>query len=108
MPIPRSDVEVANRPKEYLEGFADFSHYIVSDNSLSIYRRFRTLGARNLLYLQAELQQIEEQLHEIDERDRKKSSNPFCRSQSTWLTAKQDLGRVFELGPRETGIKGIK
>jgi hypothetical protein len=55
MPIPRSDAEVANMPKEYFESFADFPYYIASDNSLSVYRRFRTLGARSLLYLQAEL-----------------------------------------------------
>lgn len=64
-----SDIEKANGPKEYLEGFADFSHYISSDETLSIYRRFGTLASRNLVYLQAELQHLELKLKELDDSD---------------------------------------
>jgi hypothetical protein len=63
------DVEEKQGPKEHLEGFADFSHYIASDDALSIYRRFGSLGARNLLYLQAELQALEQELEILDDDD---------------------------------------
>lgn len=64
------DIEAARDENEYLQGFADFSCYIASDYSLSIYRKFATLGARNLLYLQTELQLLELELEEIDKEDK--------------------------------------
>jgi hypothetical protein len=70
MSTTSADIEIAKRPKEYLEGFADFSHYIASDDSLSVYRRFGSLGSRNILYMQAELQFLEQQLEELDDADR--------------------------------------
>jgi hypothetical protein len=65
------DVEAARDEKEYLRGYSDFSHFIASDYSLSIYRKFAVLGARNLLYLQGELQLLELQLAELDDEDKK-------------------------------------
>jgi len=70
MSASRNDVEAAHEARENLQGFAEFSHFIASDYSLSIYRKFATLGARNLLYLQAELQLLEIQLNELDEADK--------------------------------------
>jgi hypothetical protein len=70
MSTTSTDIETAKRSKEYLEGFADFSHYIASDDSLPIYRRFGSLGSRNILYLQAELQFLEQHLDELDDADR--------------------------------------
>ncbi|PMD20664.1 hypothetical protein NA56DRAFT_646316 [Hyaloscypha hepaticicola] len=69
MAATKNDIEATHVVKEYLPGFADFSHFIASDYSLSIYRKFATLGARNLLYLQAELQLLETRLHDLDEAD---------------------------------------
>lgn len=69
MSTGRCDVEVVKGRKEYLEGFSDFSHYIASDEKLFIFRRFGSLSARNILYLQAELQLLEQQLQELDEQD---------------------------------------
>ena len=57
--------------QEYLQGYTDFSHFIASDYSLSIYRKFAVLGSRNLLYLQGELQLLEVQLAELDDEDKK-------------------------------------
>jgi hypothetical protein len=57
--------------EEYLPGYVDFSHFIASDNSLSIYRKFAVLGARNLLYLEAEIQLMEFQLKARDGEDKK-------------------------------------
>lgn len=64
------DIEAARDGTEFLQGFADFSQYIASDYSLSIYRKFATLGARNLLYLQTELQLLELELGELDRADK--------------------------------------
>lgn len=63
------DVEEAKNPKRYLEGFSEFSHFIASDESLSVYRRFGALGARNIINLQAELQFLEQQLEILDAAD---------------------------------------
>ncbi|KAG4436820.1 hypothetical protein IFR05_007710 [Cadophora sp. M221] len=65
------DAENPSTANENLEGFADFAAYIGSDRDLALFRRFDTLGARNLLYLQAELLALEEQLQEYDEEDRR-------------------------------------
>jgi hypothetical protein len=66
-----ADVEAARDENEYLRGYPDFANFIASDYSLSIYRKFAVLGARNLLYLQAELQLLELQLGELDDEDKK-------------------------------------
>jgi hypothetical protein len=71
MAPPQIDVEAARDKKEYLRGFADFSYFIASDSSLFIYRKFATLGARNLLYLQAKLQLLKVELDELDEADKR-------------------------------------
>ena len=65
----QADVESALDETEYLPGFADFSHFIASDHSLSIYRKFAVLGARNLLYLQDEICELEERLDALDQGD---------------------------------------
>ncbi|KAH0534091.1 hypothetical protein FGG08_007310 [Glutinoglossum americanum] len=69
MPPTGTDVEIGESAKEFLEGFSDFSQFIASDDDLSIYRRFGSLGARNILYLQAELQLLEQNLQKLDEAD---------------------------------------
>lgn len=75
MAPPEVDVEAARNESEYLQGFADFSHYIASDLSLSIYRRFGALGARNLLYFQTELQCLELKLESLDKEDKSAIAN---------------------------------
>jgi hypothetical protein len=62
--------DVSKYIEEYLPGYVDFSHFVASDYSLSIYRKFAVLGARNLLYLEAELQLLEFQLHALDDSDK--------------------------------------
>jgi len=63
------DIEAAKSPKEHLEGYGDFAEFIASDAPLSIYRRYDSLAARNLLYLEAEIQLLEFQLRDIDQVD---------------------------------------
>lgn len=67
---PAIDIEAASGETEYLQGYVDFSQFIASDHSLSIYRSYRTLGARNLLYLEAEIQLLECELQAVDENDK--------------------------------------
>ncbi|PVH73724.1 hypothetical protein DL98DRAFT_606338 [Cadophora sp. DSE1049] len=69
------DIEVARDDGESLQGFADFSQYIASDISLSIYRKYGALGARNLLYLQTELQFLELRLEVLDKEDKSAIAN---------------------------------
>ena len=64
-----ADVESCKRPKDYLEGYAELAEFIACDDDILLFRKFGTLGARNLLYLQAELQELEAQLRRIDEKD---------------------------------------
>jgi hypothetical protein len=66
----QTDVESGQRPKEYLEGYAELAEFIASDNDFLLFRKFSALGARNLLYLQAEVQVLEAQLTQLDEDDR--------------------------------------
>jgi hypothetical protein len=63
------DIEAVRRGKEYLDGYVDFSEFVASDYSLSIYRKFGSPAARNLLYLEAELQLLQFQLRALDDAD---------------------------------------
>jgi hypothetical protein len=66
-----TDSEKADATKEFHAGFADFAEYIARDNELSLYKGFASLTARNLLYLQAELQVLGKELCTLDEEDEK-------------------------------------
>lgn len=50
-------------------GYASFAHFISSDPDLAVYRRFNHIVARNLLYLQSELADLERRLREFDAED---------------------------------------
>ena len=67
-----ADSESNCQSREHLPGFADLAEFISSDNhgDLAIYRRFSTLGARNIIYLQGELAFLESKLRNIDEEDK--------------------------------------
>lgn len=55
--------------KKYLEGFHSLSALLASDPDLQVYRRFDSLASRNLLYLQAEILDLEARLEELDTAD---------------------------------------
>jgi hypothetical protein len=69
MSLPKLDVEASNIRLEFLEGYKDFSEFIGSDSQFFIYRQFSSLGARNLLYLEAEIQLLEFQIKALDDAD---------------------------------------
>jgi hypothetical protein len=87
-------MEAGKVAKWSLEGFADFSEYIATDGELSIYRRFGSLGVRNILYLQAELQVLESQLIALDDYDYSfiLSSTKECEKKAV-----DDASRAWEM-----------
>ncbi|KAI4228054.1 MAG: hypothetical protein LQ349_006609 [Xanthoria aureola] len=62
-PSPRSP------PAPRLPGYPSFAHFISQDGDAAIYRRYESLSARNLLYLQSELHELEGQLEALDAED---------------------------------------
>lgn len=58
-----------------LEGYPSFAQFIATDSDAAIYRKYGNLSARNLLYLQSELHELEEQLQQLDMEDAKDISN---------------------------------
>lgn len=43
-----------------LEGYPSFAQFIARDSDAAIYRKYSHVSARNLLYLQSDLHQLEE------------------------------------------------
>lgn len=77
---PRSNVELelgslpTSRPTR-LQGYPTFAQFIARDSDAAIYRKFSHLSARNLLYLQSELHELEERLQTLDAEDGKHPGN---------------------------------
>ena len=49
----------------HMDGYDKFASFIAVDRGLSIYRRFASLNAKNILYLQAELVNLEAELSNV-------------------------------------------
>jgi hypothetical protein len=66
-----NDVEKNAFEVVYVKGYPSLAAFIASDRdkSTAIYRRFDRLSARNLLYLQSELQELEERQDAFDAED---------------------------------------
>ncbi|MCJ1248725.1 hypothetical protein MMC30_005944 [Trapelia coarctata] len=62
-------------PATRLEGYPSFAQFIAQDGDAAIYRKYGHLSARNLLYLQSELHELEEQLQQLDREDVKDVNN---------------------------------
>lgn len=62
------DVEMMEPPRR-VAGYADLAKFIASDKVFCIFRRFESLSARNLLYMQDEICELEERLRVVDEAD---------------------------------------
>jgi hypothetical protein len=58
-----------------LDGYPSFAEFIAQDGDAAIYRKFSHLSARNLLYLQSELHNLEGRLQQLDEEDAKGLDN---------------------------------
>jgi hypothetical protein len=64
---------VRTTPPTRLEGYPSFATFIARDQDAAIYRKYEHLSARNLLYLQSEIHELEEQLYALDNADSKSS-----------------------------------
>lgn len=71
MPRPH-DPNGAGSKTSSPDGYPSLSTFMASDpdGTALIYKRFNRLSARNLLYLQSELAELQDQLDQYDEEDR--------------------------------------
>ena len=58
-----------------LRGYPSFAEFIAKDKDAAIYRRYESLSARNLLYQQSELHQLEKQAAELDDQEAREIEN---------------------------------
>ena len=61
--------------RQRLEGYPSFAEFIAKDKDAAIYRRYESLSARNLLYQQSELHELEKQAAELDKEEAAKIEN---------------------------------
>ena len=80
------DVELAVLDKEYPNGFASVAASIAKDpdSTSTIYRRFDRLTARNLLYLQSRLQNLEATLDQLDDEDLRTGDVESKKAATSW------------------------
>lgn len=66
-----TDVELGQSRRHYINGFPSASAFIASDpdHGFSIYNAFHRLSSRNLLYLEAEIFELQKQQDDLDIRD---------------------------------------
>lgn len=96
-----SDIELAQRNVVHTRGFALVASKLNSDpdKTTTIYRRFDSLSARNLLFYEAELTELEEKQRHYDIED----SNA---TDKTSIECQRDWNRFAETAKRENGTGG--
>jgi hypothetical protein len=84
--MPTPDIELGPKNVTPGRGFALVASKIASDadKTNTIYRCFDELSARNLLFYQAELAELEEQLKEYDEEDSQARDEASVECQRDW------------------------
>lgn len=90
----------ASAPTSHI-GYGLISELISSDADLNIFRRFTALNARNILYLQSELVELEARLEQLDEEanDRAKGNDVWAQPRS-WRAMKRRGGEYLETTER--------
>ncbi|KAL8668306.1 MAG: hypothetical protein Q9168_007064 [Polycauliona sp. 1 TL-2023] len=68
-PIINTTSPSSTAPQPRLPGYPSFAHFIAQDGDAAIYRKYESLSARNLLYLQSELHELEGELEVLDAAD---------------------------------------
>lgn len=65
------DIEMRQSKKTHVNGYPSLAAFIADDkdHSTSIYRSYHRLTSRNLLYLEAELFELEKKLDDFDDED---------------------------------------
>ena len=94
---PSSSIQPHDCSAEKLpvHGYPKLASLIGTDGSFAIFRRFDDLNAKNLLYLQAELADLEYRLRELEVAN---STNPECEGLQTYV---YELMRPTPEGPNE-------
>lgn len=71
---PDPDLELGRAPRNFINGFPSVAAFIASDpdHSFFIYNAFHRLSSRNLLYLEAEILDLQKQQDDLDFRDSRK------------------------------------
>jgi hypothetical protein len=67
-----------------VEGYPRLACHMNAHPSSSIFRRFGSLNYRNLLYLQAELAQLEEQLLRVEQEDKVSNVGKAAQYSKNW------------------------
>ena len=84
-------VELGQSSAARLEGYPSFAEFIATYDA-AIYRKFETLSARNLLYQQSELHELEGQLENLDREDAKDIDDEEAqRAARLWTHFQNDL-----------------
>jgi hypothetical protein len=94
-PVPKYNAP--HRPwDQYQMGYPRFAAFISEDKdkSSTIYRRFERLAARNLLYLESELAELEAKQDELDEAYQKESSEIKMTARS-WKELRRQAPHTF-------------
>ena len=78
---PDEDIELGLRKGNFnlLEGYPTLAQFISHDSDALIFRSFRKLSARRLLYLQSQLADLEAQLERRDNLDAENQYNSAAR-----------------------------
>lgn len=80
------DVELATPENEFANGYASVANFIAKDQdrTSTIYRRFDRVAARNLLYLQSKLQQLEATQDDFDDQDLHSNDKDSKKAATSW------------------------
>lgn len=102
--IPK-DLEMDTIQVRYINGYPSLAAFMASDDdkSTSIYRRFDRLSARNLLYLQSELVELEAQQKTLDVKDTADlyAATEEMESVRDWRTLKARANEAGNLREKE-------
>src|SRR5271156_5469960 len=89
-----------------MEGYAKIASRVAAHPELGIYRRFGALNAQNILYLQAELHELEQELQQYaaedaaaanDETRKRYSRDWYSLAESTGFVNPKALVRLWHL-----------
>jgi len=91
---PDSDLELGQAPRDFINGFPSVAAFIARDpdHSFSVYNAFHRLSSRNLLYLEAEILELQKEQDDLDFRDSRRDPDvQQCFRSWTRLKSGEDL-----------------
>ncbi|KAF4636032.1 hypothetical protein G7Y89_g2061 [Cudoniella acicularis] len=96
---------------ERLDGFPSLSHFMGDDTEAAIFQKFDRLSARNLLYLQSNLNELQAKLDDLDRNDAERgaldagirlSAKAYSdlKAKAKWYTKERESAGVINGGSR--------